>query len=694
MVSIAKDTLLKWGNAFLYADTEGNVAGESGHGLYYEDTRHLSGYAISLEGQRLKCISTSTPNNYSLRVDLVEERGRRDSDLYVRRDIVLAEGLFERTELSNLGDSERTLSAVLALGVDFQDIFEVRDIVPPRQRRPRTMGGGDQITWLRRGEDKVTRWTNISFQPVPSSPKGSRAIWNLTLGPKETTLIRTRVDFGIGTPEERVRVASMKPFIESVEEERQEGIGLWARMETDNGPLSSWLSRSLNDSVDLLIAADGYRVPAAGLPWYATLFGRDSLVVGLETVHLNPHLSMDILRVLALRQGRTFDPYREEETGRILHELRRGELAGSGKIPHGPYYGSVDATPLFLCLLSEVYLWTGDLGFCKELYPSALAAAQHIDDLMERSPKGFLSYVSSDPPGLMHKGWKDSKFGVVHPDGSQPEPPIALCEAQGYAYWGLKGLATIAEALGDEGRGRELETMARELQLRFEEAFWVPSASGYAMALDGSGEQIRTRTSNPGHLLMCRILEPGRASKVAERLMGEDSFSGWGVRTMSDEEIPYHPLSYHNGSVWPQDNALIAWGMSRYGLQEEASMLFEAILAASRGFHRYRLPELFAGFARQREHSPVPVPRACDWQAWSAAVSFLMLRGLLGLEAGASVGKLRVKPFLPPMVDRLEVRSLRVGNVLLDLLIEGEGANSEFRILKEQGPGIELCQDF
>ncbi len=676
--------ILKQGNAFLVMDRVGNVPGTDGFGLYLEDTRHLARYALSLREGRLSSSSIEAPDTYSTRIDLLVDSRGSDPGLSVTREMILSSHLLERLHIRNLGGAARTLTLTLSLGADFKDIFEVRGIVPAQRRAPRIVRREDGIRWERRGRDGVWRWTQASLEPPPVDIGQRSAIWHLELGPEGSTSLRIKMDFGTGKVPAVAGVASPKKLARAVERIRATQLRPWAGLEVDNERLGAWLGRSMSDAVDLLITVEGHEIPAAGLPWYATLFGRDSLIFGLETLPFNPRMSMEVLRSLASLQGRRHDPHRGEEPGKILHELRRGELAGSHQIPHTPYYGSIDATPLFLCLLSEVYRWSADVEFCRGLYPSALAAAQYIQGRLEEDPNGFLGYAGDIPPGLRHQGWKDSDVGVLHSDGSQPEPPIALCEVQGYVYWGLRGLARVAQALKDEAKARSLEATADALGNRFERAFWMNASDNYAFALDGRGDQVRTQTSNPGHLLMCRILSPERAERVAARLSEEDFFSGWGVRTMSALEDLYDPLSYHNGSVWPHDTAILAWGMSRYGLQQGAASLFEGLLEAAECF-RYRLPELFAGLPRRGKDKPVAVPRACDLTAWVAGSPFLMLRGLLGLDVDAPSRRLRVDPFLPVRTDHIRIRSLRVGNTDLDVRVERVGTELKVSTSRVEG---------
>jgi glycogen debranching enzyme len=675
--------VLKRGNLFLLAAPTLNAGGRR-HGLYLEDTRHLSRYVLTAEGRRLKLLEAHSPTLWEASVEL---RNKEDS-LRVRRRAALLPHFQESIRTQNMHDRPQEVSLALSWAVDFRDIFEVRELTPPHRRVARASHTTGEVTWMRRGDDGILRWTRVAVRPAPSSISRRGAVWNLSLEPGDGFTIDIRVDVGTGALPISVSEPRRRELVKSRWLERQEGVVGWARILAEDQLLQTWLNRSLDDSTDLLITVDGYQVPAAGVPWFATAFGRDSLIFGLETIHINPQLSMDILRMLAGRQGTRHDPRREEAPGKILHELRRGELAGCGEIPHTPYYGSVDSTPLFLCLLSEVLLWTGDGGFCRQMYPHALAAGQHLREAMEANPAGFVSYSGNDPPGLRHQGWKDSEDGILFPDGSQPEPPVALCEVQGYTHWGLRGLASIAASLGDQTTAEEVARIAEELRRRFERVFWIPGEDTYATAVDGRGERVTTLTSNPGHLLMTGVLPRSRARRVARRLLQEDLFSGWGIRTMSETETMYDPLSYHNGSVWPHDTAIAAWGMGRCGLREGAWKLLKALRDAASGFPSFRLPELFAGFARKGRGGPIRMPDACEPQAWAAGAPFMMLRGLLGMEADALARKLRVAPHWEDL-GPLDFRGLRVGGSRLDLSLSEDGPE----VRNRGGPEIEVVVD-
>ncbi len=682
--------ILKAGNSFCMMTPSGDMPPGAGFGLYLEDTRHLATYILSLGGAHLRLARSESLTTYTARIDLLESRREReDPPSHLRRDIILDSSFHEHLQLGNLTGEKRHFHLTLQSGVDFRDMFEVRGVVPKRRRVPRRELAKNAVLWSRRGRDGVRRWTRLRFNPQPTKLAGRTAMWELVVPPKASAEVRIELDFGVGEPPPTSPPDPIEVLRRNAEQRRAREMKKWPAFEVDDEDVANWMGRSLHDAIALLIDVQGHKVPAAGLPWYGTLFGRDSLIFGLETVAFNPLLSMEILRVLTDFQGREENPRRAEERGKIHHELQRGELARSGQIPFDPYYGTIDATPLFLCLLEEVYNWTGDREFCRELYPSAVAAAEFIRGRMNRDPNGFLSYMGDEPPRLRHQGWKDSEAAVRHTDGREPAPPISLCEVQGYAYRGLRGLSDIADILGQADDAARFGQWADSLQAQFHDAFWMTSKEVYAMALDGEGERVGLVTSNPGHLLASGILSRDQAARVVRRLMQDDFSTGWGIRTMALGEPFYHPLSYHNGSVWPHDTAFVAWGMARAGFRDEASQLFHALLEAAGSFD-FRLPELYGGFTRGESSGPVPIPQACDFQAWVAGAPFILLRGLLGLEARASEGRLDLNPYLPDPIGHLHIESLPVGGSLADLWVEGERGEAEAHVEWIKGPSHEF----
>jgi glycogen debranching enzyme len=401
---------------------------------------------------------------------------------------------------------------------------------------------------------------------------------------------------------------------------------------------------------------------------------------------VNPTLARDTLELLARHQGRREDPWRDEEPGKILHEIRHGELAGAGDIPHTPYFGSIDATPWFLILYGAHLRWTGDLDVARALLPNAEAALGWIDEYGDRDGDGFVEYQTRSPGGIRNQGWKDSHDAIVHADGRMAETPIALAEVQAYVYLAKLRMADVYEALGQEQRAEFLRGQAHELRRRFNDAFWMDDEQYFAGALDRDKRQVRTVMSNPGHALYCDIADPDKARAMAKRLLAPDMFSGWGVRTMSKSAAGYNPMSYHNGSVWPHDNALIAAGLKRYGFVRSTNRVATALFDAAIHADYLRLPELFCGFTRRSPNRPVSYPVACSPQAWAAGAPFLMLQAMLGISARAERNLLTVnEPHLPSWLHTVELRNLRVGSSRITLLFRREGEITSFSLLQRDG---------
>jgi glycogen debranching enzyme len=455
---------------------------------------------------------------------------------------------------------------------------------------------------------------------------------------------------------------------------------------TDNELFNQLLQRGLRDLRALYTDTGNGGILAAGIPWYVTVFGRDALITSHQLLTVTTRPAREALQVLGRLQGTEIDPWRDEEPGKILHEIRRGELAGAGWIPHTPYYGTFDATPLFIFLFAQYFRWTGDLEFARELLPKVEAALWWIDQYGDQDGDGFVEYSSRSPRGLANQGWKDSFDSVVHADGRLATGPIALVEVQGYVYMAKERMADVFTALGDHPRGQRLREEAQSLKRRFNQAFWMEDERYFAAALDGDKHQVRTIVSNPGHCLYADIVDPDKAEHVARRLLQPDMFSGWGIRTMSKSVVPYNPMSYHNGSVWPHDNALIAAGLKRYGYVKATNRVATAIFDAAIHADYMRLPELFCGFTRRTPHQPVAYPVACSPQAWAAGSPLLMLQAMLGISAQAGRNMLTVnKPHLPPWLNEVELRNLRVGDSSISLVFRREGEITAFSLLDRKG---------
>jgi glycogen debranching enzyme len=504
---------------------------------------------------------------------------------------------------------------------------------------------------------------------------GTTARWKLRLPPFK----RFRLQTTIVPQVEGKRSRSVHPDFGQLLQMRREAIAEWASHSTsfsaNNSIFGEMVETCKADFHALQIPEARERVIAAGIPWFATMFGRDSIIAAYQSLMLNPRLASETLRVLASLQGNEKNDWRDEEPGKILHEYREGEMTRAGEMPFGPYYGSVDATPLWLILLSETFNWTADEQLVKDLLPNAYRALEWIDSYGDLDGDGFVEYQRRSPKGLANQGWKDSWDAIMHHDGEVAKSPIALCEVQGYVYEAKYRMASLMRSFGDVKTADKLKKDSAEMAKRFEKAFWMPKLGFYAMALDREKRQTQVISSNPGQLLFTRMLPQDRAKAITQRFMRDDMFSGWGWRTMSRNERIFNPLSYHRGSVWPHDNSLIAHGMSLYEFREPANQLFTALFQAALNFRDYRLPELFCGIQRREHDEPVQYPVSCSPQAWASGAVFLMLMSVLGIRPSAPRKELNiVNPTLPEFLENLSIRNMRVGGsrVGLDFTRRGE----------------------
>jgi glycogen debranching enzyme len=458
-----------------------------------------------------------------------------------------------------------------------------------------------------------------------------------------------------------------------------------AQVSTSNEQFNDWLAQSSADLHMMFTSTQYGLYPYAGVPWFSTPFGRDGIITALEYLWINPSIARGVLSYLAATQARREDPDRDAQPGKILHESRKGEMAALREIPFDRYYGSVDATPLFIVLAGAYFEATQDLEFVKSIWPQINLALRWIEHYGDCDGDGFVEYSRSSPKGLIQQGWKDSWDSVSHSDGALAQGPIALCEVQGYVYAARLAGATIATALARRKKARTLTARAESLKERFQDEFWCSDLLTYALALDGDKRQCRVVSSNPGHCLLTGIADGESAKAIARILMQEDSFTGWGVRTLGFSEARFNPMSYHNGSVWPHDNALIAAGLARYGFKDEAGRILGGLFDASLSVE-YRLPELFCGFYRRKGAGPVPYPTACSPQAWSAAAVFLLLQAILGMSIDAAHARLSfVRPVLPRFLDEVRIQNLRVGAASVDVLITRQAQYATVQVERREG---------
>jgi glycogen debranching enzyme len=700
VTDLASKTLaVKEGETFLYTDLEGNLdhGGDYGLGLYSRDTRFLSHFRMTISGREPVLLSSSAERGYMSHVDLTnpdlhdgDEVAVPQQTLNIRRIRAVNGRLFERVRVKNYNAHAVELDLELSFGADFADIFEVRGMADGSRPRPDAPTIVDRmLTFSALGRDGTRRSMLIEFSAPPDEAVIDdddvvHTSFRLRLGPYQTRLVGVTMDAIIGE-EERSSV-DFDVAVHALRRSYEDWERACTQLVTDNEQFNELLDRSLRDLRALYTLTPDGAVLAAGIPWYVTIFGRDSLIASHQILSINPAPARQALQLLAAHQGTEVDDWRDEEPGKILHEVRQGELARAGIVPHTPYFGSVDSTPWFLILLAQYFRWTGDVELARSLLPNVDAALRWIDEHGDVDGDGFVEYRSRSVRGIRNQGWKDSHDAIVHADGRLAEPPIALSEVQAYVYLAKSRIADVFLALGEEARAQTLVGQAEDLRRRFNDAFWMEDERFFAAALDADKRQVRTVMSNPGHGLYCGIVDEDKAALLAKRLLAPDMFSGWGIRTMSKSAAAYNPMSYHNGSVWPHDNALIAAGLKRYGFARSTNRVATALFDAAIQADYLRLPELFCGFTRRTPNRPVSYPVACSPQAWAAGSPFLMLQAMLGISARAHENLLTVnKPHLPTWLNTVEVRNLSVGSSRISLVFRREGEITSFSLLSREG---------
>ncbi len=688
--------VLKHGETFGVFDHYGDVkpTGLGEEGLYHEGTRYLSCLILALEHARPMFLSSTVRlDNELLTVDLTNSdvsRGGRvvvpRGTLHLARTKLLRDGAcYERLRLRNYGAAPMGVALALHFEADFADLFEVRGT--KRARRGDYLGedvSPDGVTLSYRGLDGVTRRTRLVCSPAPAEVQRCDIRFELTLAAHaEETIDLTVLCERDGAAPPR---PSLADALAQTDGSAARGRPGGAALHASSGQFNAWADRSAADLSMMTTQTPHGPYPFAGVPWFSCPFGRDGIITALECLWLRPELARGVLAYLAATQAQEVDPERDAEPGKILHETRCGEMAALNEIPFGRYYGSIDSTPLFVLLAGAYYQRTGDRPFIESIWPNVEAALRWIDESGDRDGDGFVEYARRSPTGLIQQGWKDSHDSVFHADGSLARPPIALCEVQGYVYAARRSAAEMAAALGREARSEELWGQAASLQERFERAFWCDDLGSYALALDGDKRPCRVRTSNAGHCLFSGIADRQRAARTAETLLGPAMFSGWGVRTLAEGEVRYNPMSYHNGSVWPHDNALVAQGLAHYGLKDGVLKITGGLFEASVFLDLHRLPELFCGFARRAGEGPTLYPVACSPQAWAAAAPFLILQACLGLDVrGPERQVCFYQPVLPPFLRELRVSNLQVGGVLVDLLLHRHGDEVSISVPRREG---------
>ncbi|MGP0094721.1 MAG: glycogen debranching N-terminal domain-containing protein [Xanthobacteraceae bacterium] len=686
---------LKHGDTFAVFDSHGDIGASSGgpDGIFHADTRYLSRWELLINGmQPLLLASDIRDDNSVLSVDLTNPDIYFDGHLvsprdtiHVVRTVFLWRGVaYQRLSLQNHGDRPVQMQLSLAFANDFADLFEVRGL--RRARRGVAQAGLESrqnVVLSYKGLDGMSRRTSLLFDPAPADLSTGIATYVLDLGPGERSAIFVTV--ACNGADECKPIPFLRGMHHAFRELKVATSGA-TTVETSNEVFNQVLCRSMADLYMLVTDTPQGPYPYAGIPWFSTTFGRDGLITAMEMLWCDPGIARGVLKRLAHYQAKTSDPLADAEPGKILHEMRAGEMAALREIPFGLYYGSVDATPLFVMLAGLYAERTGDLELVRELWPNIEAALGWIDGPGDPDRDGFVEYFRATEQGLANQGWKDSQDAIFHADGRLAEGPIALAEVQAYVFAAKQGAARCARLLGLEERGRVLDAQADALANRFDKAFWCPQIGTYALALDGKKNPCAVRTSNAGQVLFTGIARPDRALQVGHELMRPQFFCGWGIRTVAKGEARYNPMSYHNGSVWPHDNALIALGLARYGMKRNVEQVFKGLFDAAVYMDLRRLPELFCGFRRTRGRGPTLYPVACAPQAWASAAPYAFLQASLGLEFEPAEGEIRLRnPSLPSFLDEVILRNLRLGGSRVDLLLRRHGEDISLQVLRNQG---------
>jgi glycogen debranching enzyme len=689
---------LKHGDTFAVFDHNGDALSGPGspEGIFHRDTRHLSHLYLTIEGARPMLLSsTLRDDNATLTCDLTnpdiyDSNGRLtlSHDLvHVRRSRFLWNATcLECLVVRNFDERPRRLAIEIAFDADFADIFEVRGT--RRERRGVTQSpdvSTNRVTLNYMGLDHRRRSTTLSFDPAPSGLTDKRALFTLVIAPKESRSLFLEINCGA----EGMIHPPRRAFFSALRDARRalrNSSSRAASIATSNEIFNEAVRRSVSDLYMLTTDTPEGPYPYAGIPWFSTVFGRDALITALQTLWLDPALARGVLLYLAAHQATSTDPLVDAEPGKILHEVRAGEMAELGEVPFRRYYGSVDSTPLFVMLAGAYLDRTGDLVTIRRLWPHVEAALTWIERHGDRDGDGFVEYHRQTSEGLINQGWKDSYDSVFHADGTFARGPIALVEVQAYVYGAWCAAAKIAEQLGYVLRATECEARANRLREAYDTHFFDEELGTYVLALDGDKRRCRVRTSNAGHALLTGTALPERAGRVVQNLMSASSFCGWGVRTVASTEARYNPMSYHNGSVWPHDNALIAAGFARYGFRKEAARIFESLFAASSYIDLRRLPELFCGFPRQRTQGPTFYPVACTPQAWAAAAPLHMLQICLGLGFDPVGTRITFdEPRMPAFLDEVVLRNLSIGDDAADVAVRRSGQHVIVDALARRG---------
>ena len=687
--------VLKNGETFAMLDARGEINPESHpeSGVFHRGTRHVSRLEWLLWNHPGAVLSSTERGELGLQVSHLSND---DGTVHLERSTVMTPtACLQQLTFTSYAQSSLEVPITLRVDADFRDIFEVRGF--ERAERGQTVRSctAEGLEAVYRGLDHSDRCTLVRLSGAVQEVNETCLQTSLQLEPRRPRRLCLVLDFRPdgnrhpATPEEAFDAA-----LEGAVERFREANRLAATVSSDNPAFNSWIARSTSDVHLLSSQLEHGLYPYAGVPWFSCPFGRDGLITARQLLLFEPRLARGVLGFLAEHQARHGDPSRDAEPGKVLHEARLGEMAALGEVPFAQYYGSVDATPLFLMLAGDYLQRSGDQAFIQELRGALETAMGWIRSAEARAPDGFLRYQCSAQGGLRNQGWKDSDDAVHHADGRLAEGSIALCEVQAYSYGARRAMAHIQRQLGNDAEAERLLQEARHLQRRFHDSFWCERIGSYALALDGQGEACEVRASNAGHCLWTGLASKAGASAIARQLMAPSSFNGWGIRTLDAGEARYNPMSYHNGSVWPHDNALIAQGLARYGHTPEAMRVLVGMFDTAQAMPLHRLPELFCGFPRQPDEGPTHYPVACSPQAWASGSLFGLLEAITGMGIGHNLESGRVEvlfrnPVLPERINLLEIHGLRLGEEEIDLQLHRGDVDTGV-LVKRRSSGVDV----
>jgi glycogen debranching enzyme len=687
--------VLKHDDIFAVLDSYGDIGvGSDGpEGLYFRDTRYLSKFDLRFEGKRpLLLGSVVEDDNASLSADSSNPDIHVGDDLAMPRDMIAIKrtkllfeaGCYERIGFFNFDRGQRTFHITIHFDADFRDLFEIRGMRrKARGARTARIAEPGRVEIRYDGLDNVSRYTTVDFTPAPQRLNVSDAEFDLVLKPGASCSILVSVVCGEDQLSEPLKFftayrgarRSLKALTRNI-----------ATVESSNVVFNEMACRATSDIYALVSRTKAGLYPYAGIPWFSAIFGRDGIITAMLMLWVDPMIAKGVLLYLAETQARHVDFESGAEPGKILHEIRHGEMARLKEVPFGQCYATVDATPLFVMLAGLYFERTGDKATIQAIWPNIEAALLWCDSFGDKDQDGFVEYHPENSSSLTNQGWKDSGDSIFHTDGSQAQGPIALCEVQGYVYAAKRAAATLSEMLGHTSLSEALAAESEVLRRRFHEAFWCEEIGTYALALDGAKRPCRVRSSNAGHALFTGIADPACAEPVAASLTSPEAFSGWGIRTISQGESRYNPISYHNGSIWPHDNALIVLGFARYGLKAQAAKVFSGMFDAAGSQDLRRLPELFCGFGRRPRRGPTAYPVACAPQAWASAAPFAFLAACIGLSLRQDSNEIRFEdPRLPDFLDELTIRNLQLGETRADIRLRRDGNDVTVSVLSRDG---------